>query len=312
MQVGNMKRAMAMVGLTLALSGCGESGQISEVLIGGKVIGTPPFQLPGPMYALKASPDRTAPNGTAWAFEPASWKPKGWSLWVTSNVYSAYVAPKNDQSYLRNGFGRAESAIERSAQESLFLGAVSRWTKANKVALEINFLGYDAAPLPGNWAHPSKGYFLTHKHSPCDKAFRLCVNNYFASPVLRQPESGRLAFKDWIAPFLVMPDDESSMGKRYVIAAQGGQENADSPFFDWWPTMVFLVNPEGSVVRAWLPQKNDRATANRVKYAIITEMGGKYAGLKVTDDDPNPGVPAHAYYGKDYIHAITEKMVGNQ
>jgi len=49
-----------------------------------------------------------------------------------------------------------------------------------------------------------------------------------------------------------------------------------------------------------------------VKYAIITEMGGKYAGLKVADDDPNPGVPAHAYYGKDYIHAITEKMVGNQ
>lgn len=71
------------------------------------------------------------------------------------------------------------------------------------------------------------------------KKFRLCIDNYFVSPAARYSETSRLAFKDWIAPFMPQGNGDRALGQKYVIDRLGGSTDESSPFYDYWPTMVF-------------------------------------------------------------------------
>ncbi|MCK1788917.1 hypothetical protein [Pseudomonas violetae] len=308
-----MKKLMLVALLAVAVAGCGDDKPEIPTFagwIGGEVVGAPTFMLPGPVQALKSAQDQSAQSGKAWFFEKAQWKPKGWSLWVASNVYSDYKTPRNDLEYLRKGFARADAAHERAKQDSNFIGGISKWLKANNVNVELNFLGYDSIPgslKPVNDAY--KGYWLTYNNQPCERAFRLCVNNYFVSPAARLAGGTSLSFKEWISPYLVFGTDLKAAGQKDVIASQGGMSDERSPFFDYWPTMVFLVNPEGKVTRAWLPQKNDAASVQRVQGAIVADVGGEYRDLPIPEDAYSPGPSRYSYYGQYFIETGVQAVI---
>lgn len=305
-----MKRILAVALIVVSLCGCGEKKQdVSN--IGGDVVGSPAFKFPGSTYRLKSQPNENAATKRAWFFEQTEWKPRGWSLWLASNVYSDAKAPKGDLDFLNKGFVKAQSAADRSKAETAFLAQISKYVRSNKVDLEINYLGYDSLPDSlVNRKDNSYGYWLSFNNEPCEKAFRLCIDNYFVSPAARYSGTGRQSFKEWIAPFLPQGNSERARGQQYVIDHMGGSKSESSPFFDWWPSMVFLVNPEGKVVRAWLPQKNDYANVYRVQAAIISDIGGPYKDLKLTDDDYPVGVPHEGYYGKYFIEAGVDNVLG--
>ncbi|MFJ3110339.1 hypothetical protein [Pseudomonas putida] len=304
-----MRRLMVAALAAVALGGCGEPDSQSTSWIGGVLPQKADFRFPGSVIALKSKSDGNAKGGRAWFFESASWRPKGWSLWIASNVYSDYMAPGDDRALLRNGFGKADTAAERSAQDSIFIGGVSQWLKANHVDVEVNFLGYDG--VPGSLAASNaayNGYWLTFNNAPCDKAFRLCIDNYFVSPAARVSGGSRLSFKEWITPYLQIGTDSVGMGQMQVINHMGGLADENSKFYDYWPTMVFLVSPEGKVTRAWLPQKNDVATVGKVQAAIVTDVAGKYKDVAVSDG-ATARPSSEGYYGQHYIESGVTKVL---
>ncbi|MNG32987.1 hypothetical protein D3C84_1191270 [compost metagenome] len=73
--------------------------------------------------------------------------------------------------------------------------------------------------------------------------------------------------------------------------------------------MVFLVNPEGKVTRAWLPQKNDTASVQRVQGAIVADIGGKYRDLAIPADDFSPKPSRYSYYGQHYIETGVQAVL---
>ena len=100
---------------------------------------------------------------------------------------------------------------------------------------------------------------------------------------------------------------DRALGQKYVIDHLGGSTDESSPFYDYWPTMVFFVSPEGRVIRAWLPQKNEAATVQCVEAAIVSDIGGAHQKLKITDSMHSAGLNQDDYYDKYYI----EKGVGH-
>lgn len=300
------------IGLTFALlSGCGEEKQTPSN-ISGDVTGSPAFLFPSPIYRLKSKQNDQAATKREWFFESTTWKPRGWSLWIASNVYSDARAPKSDLDYLNKGFSRASSAADRSKEQTIFLAQISKFVRKNGVDLEINHLGYDSLPDSLiNRNDNSYGYWLSFNNEPCEKAFRLCIDNYFVSPAARYSGTNRLTFKDWIAPFLPQGNGERALSQKYVIDHLGGSADESSPFYDYWPTMVFLVNPEGTVIRAWLPQKNEAATVQRVEAAIVSDIGGAYQELKITDSMHSAGLNQDAYYGKYFIEEGVGHLLDN-
>lgn len=306
-----MKKLMVAALAAVSLAGCGEpDAPTTTSWIGGALHDTAAFRLPGSVIALKSVPDSKAPGGRAWFFDKSDWKPNGWSLWIASNVYSDYKAPGNDLALLRNGFGRADSAADRSAKDSLFIGGVSQWLKANNIDVEVNFLGYDGVPASLTASNKAySGYWLTFRNSPCEKAFRLCIDNYFVSPAARVSGGPQLSFKDWITPYLQIGTDTTGMGQMQVINHMGGLTDEASKFYDYWPTMVFLVNPDGKVTRAWLPQKSDVATVKRVQAAIVSDVGGKYKGVPLSEGNGSQQPSRQAYYGQHYIETGVSKVL---
>jgi hypothetical protein len=305
----NMKKILAFALVVAALYGCGDEKQ-ELPLVGGDVVGSPAFQFPGSTFRLKTKQNEEAASKREWFFERADWTPHRWSLWVASNVYSDARAPQGDLDYWNKGFGKADSAAVRSKAETQFLAQISKFVRDNKVDLEINYLGYDS--LPDSLVKQndgSHGFWLTFNNEPCERAFRLCIDNYFISPAARKSGSDRLSFKEWISPFLPKGDSQKALSQQYVIDRLGGSVDEASPFYDWWPSMVFLVDPDGKVVRAWLPQKAEYANVRTVEAAIVSDIGGPYKDLKITENLNSPGVPHHGYYGKYFIETGVERLL---
>ena len=304
-----MKKIIAMFAIGAVLQGCGEQKQELPTIT-GDVKGSPPFVFPGSIYRLDFKFNEKAATKREWFFEPATWEPHGWSLWMASNVYSDARAPKGDLDYLNKGFSRAESAAQSAKEQTAFLSQIRKYVRENKIALEINYLGYDSLPDSLiNRNDNSYGYWLSFDNEPCEKAFRMCIDNYLVSPVARYTGTKRLAYKDWIAPFLPQGNDDRALAQKYVIDRWGGSSDESSPFYDYWPTMVFLVNPEGKVVRAWLPQKNETATVRRVEAAIVTDIGGPYKNLMIADNQHSAGLESAGYYGKYFIEAGVDRVL---
>ncbi|MGE8063953.1 hypothetical protein [Pseudomonas sp. NPDC089569] len=304
-----MKKFFVATVIALALYGCGDDKQELPV-IGGDVSGSPAFRLPGSVFRLDFRTNDNAATKREWFFQRTTWKPRGWSIWVASNVYSDARAPKGDLAFLNKGFTRAATAAQRAKEQTQFLAQISKFVRDNKVPLEINYLGYDSLPDSLiNRDDNSNGNWLSFNNEPCEKAFRLCIDNYMVSPAARYSGTDRLSYKDWIAPFLPQGNSDHATIQKYVIDHMGGSTDEASPFYDYWPTMVFLVNGDGKVVRAWLPQKNDTATARQVEAAIVTDMGGPYKDLEIADNRHSAGLPSAGYYGKYYIETGVDRVL---
>lgn len=63
------------------------------------------------------------------------------------------------------------------------------------------------------------------------------------------------------------------------------------------------------LLRAWLPQKNDAATVQRVQAAIVADVGGPYAKVAVSEKADSARPPTQGYYGQHYIETGVGKVL---
>lgn len=300
-------RLIAPLVVALLASGCGgESVELPKPL--GEVDQGLPFQLPGALHRLASAPNpvpNTSPR-TVWGFSDASWKPKGWSLWVAANVYSSSTRPGDAKNW-DSSWKKAESAKDRAEGDGRFLNVIHEFVKANDIPLEVNYLGYDQVPtsVSGSWG--SSGMFYSWSSGGCGFAFNECINNYFVSPVSRFSGGENVAFKDWIAPFFHFNDSKIGQWHKELFTKKGGDGGETSEFYDWWPTMVFLVNDDGEVVRAWLPQTGNTASAGRVIAGLLEEFE---VDEPIVNKERLLSQPTtHAYYGEYYIEKGVKRLV---
>lgn len=116
--------------------------------------------------------------------------------------------------------------------------------------VSINYLSYGQMPMSTvRTAQRDHGVGMTFFGDECGTGFRECVDHYYYSPALRLKERGKVSFKEWLAPYSYFPDNEWGQMNQRTMLAQGFGADESSAFYDWWPTMVFLVNPDNEVVR---------------------------------------------------------------
>lgn len=300
-------RLIAPLVATLLMSGCG-GDSVDLPKPRGEVKSGLAFQLPGPLYRLESAPNprpNTSPR-TVWGFSKASWKPQGWSIWVAANVYSSASRPGEAKNW-DSPWRKANSAKDRAEVDGQFLNALNEVVKTNNLPVEINYLGYDYVPasISGSWG--SSGMFYSWSSGGCGYAFNQCVNNYFASPVSRYSGESNLSYKEWISPFFHFDDTDSAKWDKENFTKKGGAGSETSEFYDWWPTMVFLVNPEGEVVRAWLPQTNSTARLGRLVAGMVKEMGIEDPIVRKEELLTQPTIDA--YYGEYYIEKGVKRLV---
>ncbi|MBK3920028.1 hypothetical protein GFL03_22405 [Pseudomonas stutzeri] len=291
----------------LLLAGCDEGPQLPESL--GQVEGAPTFRLPGPVYRLETTRSESRRNQSDHIFRKSDWEANGWSLWVAANVYSSAVRP-GDSSSWDSTWEKAKNAKERSIADGNFLAGVKAFAKANNLPLELNYLGYDGVPMAllSGW-ESSRGMFFSWSGTACEFAFNRCVDNYFMSPVDRLSGGDHLPFKKWVEPFFRFPEGDAGIAPRQNFERKGGLAGEASEFFDWWPTMVFLVNPNGEVVRAWLPQTGNTASVGRVVAGIAEEMEID-SPIVAKDEIGLMKQPAVAsYFGDYFIEAGVGRLI---
>ncbi|MGP0171187.1 hypothetical protein ACSVIJ_04815 [Pseudomonas sp. NCHU5208] len=300
-------RLIAPLLVALLTSGCGgESVELPKPL--GEVESGLPFKLPGSLHRLASHPNpvpNTSPR-TVWGFSDATWKPNGWSLWVAANVYSATKRPGDAKNW-DSSWKKAESAKDRAEADGRFLNVINEFVRSNGVPVEINYLGYDMVPtsISGSWG--SSGMFYSWSSGGCEFAFNRCVNNYFVSPVSRYSGGDSLAFKEWVSPFFNFNESKIGEWHKELFTKKGGDGDESSEFYDWWPTMVFLVNADGEVVRAWLPQTGNTASAGRVIAGMVEEIG---VDDPIVNKERLLSQPTtYAYYGEYYIEKGVKRLV---
>lgn len=292
--------------LALFVTGCSDN-TVELPNAGGTVERGLKFRLPGPIYRLESSRNPASSTRTDHAFKKATWEAEGWTLWVAANVYSAMDRPREAKNW-DSPWKKARSAKDRAIQDGNFLAGVKEFARLNDLPLLINYLGYDDVPasLVAGW-ESSRGLFYSWSGTECEFAFNRCVDNYFLSPVDRLSGGDRLAFKDWVKPFFHFDNSQIAIAAKDSFEAKGGSGDENSEFYDWWPTMVFLVNPDGEVVRAWMPQTGNTARIGRVVSGITEEMEVNNPIVVQERFLNQPSV--YAYYGDYYIEKGVKRLV---
>ena len=130
--------------LAMALVGCDEKHpELPDP--GGRVSTQMSFSLPGSLFRLETKHNESTNGKLDYYFSPTIWRPTGWSLWVASNVYSDAKNPGSDPGW-KMKWREGRTAVVRSTHDDSFLSGVKAFIKANKIDLEINYLGYDYLP----------------------------------------------------------------------------------------------------------------------------------------------------------------------
>lgn len=303
----NMKLVFALsMFLGLLVAGC-DGDAVDNGVVRGVVEEDRQFRLPSQLYRLESSHNPQARIRTQYSFNESSWKARGWSLWVAANVYSSAKYPQG----LEDTFGwtDASSASDRAKHDGAFLAAVNEFIRTNELDLEVNYLGYDPIPvsvLRNSKVWDSGGRRFQWNASACEFAFNRCIDNYFVSPVDRYSGGERMSFKDWIDPYFRYRDGQYGLAAKTAFQRMNGGDGEKSHFYDWWPTMVFLVNPDGDVARAWLPQSGNTASIGSVVSAISSEMN--IDKPVVVQANQAIGPTRHAYYGEYFLEAGVKRL----
>lgn len=292
--------------LGLQLAGCGDKHTELPVTRGD--IAKPiTFNLPGSVFRLETKRNETTYGKTDYTFVPTAWKPKGWSLWVAANVYSDARHPGNSTDW-KTRWKEAKAGVDRATGDDQFLNGIKEFITVNKVDLQINYMGYDYLPKSLVDDYPrSRGLYFTEYGEKCEKGFKRCVDNYYLSPLERYSGGPRMAYKDWVEPYFHFGSDPISKSDQEMFINKGGQAGEKSEFYDFWPTMVFLVNPEGQAVKAWMPQTQNAASVGDVEAALIKEM--KLSDAKINQENMMYQPTTVAYYGQFFIEGGIENLL---
>lgn len=231
-----------------------------------------------------------------------------WQIWLAHTVWSNNGS---DHFALRN----------RSVSESL--KALERIRAVNNLDVEINFLQVDriSKNLAMKQAHSTNGISLGPiGDNGCGSFWYRCVDRYVVSPFSRNPEDGMVTQREWlepiIAPVIEQIHKEGPARNIYPLADSGILE-PDSEFWDRIYLLAFIVNPDGEVVDAIVPQ----AQVGRVSASAVMSRF-----ILAADIDPNTirdpesdevlkfdardirAVPPYAFFGGDYTEMAMDNL----
>lgn len=168
-----------------------------------------------------------------------------WQIWLAHAVWS-------------NNGGTRYSARNRSVSETL--KSIERIRSANNLDFEINFLQVDR--ISRNLAIKQASHTKNLSLSPigdngCGAFWYRCADRYVVSPFSREPEDGMVTQREWlmpvIAPVIEQIHKEGQARNIYPLADSGILE-PESEFWDRIHLLAFIVNPDGEVVDAIVPQ----------------------------------------------------------
>lgn len=169
-----------------------------------------------------------------------------WQVWLAHSVWS-----NNGQTHFS----------KRNRSVSSILRAIERLRDRNKLDFEINFLQVDpiSNALGVKQARSTKNLSLSPVGDvSCEAFWADCVDRYVISSFSRNPEPGTMSQRDWLEPIL------SPVIK--LLTTEGRDTTYDpvpypelvldpkSEFWDRIEMMAFIVNPDGEVVDAVVPQ----------------------------------------------------------
>lgn len=296
MKMNPKMNLLALACLLVSACGGGEvPNNASEAASSGQVDGHPKWVLPSAdVYEIVNQPNKDAMYGYEFrSKESSDWKSSDWTVWVASNSYS------DEQSQLNNA-GKAEQSSVRARREGRAMWDLKQLLKKAGLSVKINYLTYSPMPVSTvRTAQRDHGVGMTFFGDECGTGFRECVDHYYYSPALRLKEAGKVSYKQWLEPYSYFPENELGQMNKRTRVAQGFGQDESASFYDWWPTMVFLVNPDNKVVRAWLPQTGNAATPHTVIRAIAEEMDIDPKTISL--DGARPAqyntFPTQAFYG---------------
>lgn len=303
---------IALVVSLSVLAACGDSKPTggNGLASNGFVEGTPKFEMPASfVYEMVHVKNPEALYGTEFRVrEVNDWKSKDWTLWVVSNSYS-------DAKSTIAGSTGIEDAHNRAIREGNALFETKKALEQNGFHLKYNYLNYSLMPaMTREKAERSLGVGMTFDGAKCGQGFINCVDRYFYSPAARfKAESGQgKTFMEWTKPYTLFTEDGMGKAALYVAKSKGfgSGDGEKAEFYDWWPTMIFLVSPDNEVVRAWLPQAgNDAGWANILR-GVAETFGTDLDDIKLEGLQRNPYIqfPAAVYHGSSAEQVAIEQM----
>lgn len=231
-----------------------------------------------------------------------------WQIWLAHAVWS------------NNGMVHFS---ERNRSVSETLKSIERIRSANNLDFEINFLQVDR--ISRNLAIKQASHTKNLSLGPigdngCGEFWYRCADRYVVSPFSREPEDGMVTQREWlmpvIAPVIEQIHKEGQARNIYPLADSGILE-PDSEFWDRIHLLAFIVNPDGEVVDAIVPQAHvGRVSASDVvsRYIMAAEIDP--ADIRDPESDENLkfdardiyAVPPYTFFGGDYTEIALDNI----
>ncbi len=212
---------------------------------------------------------------------------------------------------------------ERNRSVSETLKSIERIRSANNLDFEINFLQVDriSRNLAIKQASHTKNLSLRPiGDNGCGAFWYRCADRYVVSPFSRDPEDGMVTQREWlmpvIAPVIEQIHKEGQARNIYPLADSGILE-PDSEFWDRIHLLAFIVNPDGEVVDAIVPQAHvGRVSASDVVSRYIMAADIDPAIIRDPESDENLkfdardiyAVPPSAFFGGDYTEIALDNI----
>ena len=232
-----------------------------------------------------------------------------WQIWLAHSVWS-----NNGQIHF----------TERNKSVSSLLRAIERIRDRNKLDFEINFLQIDpiSSALGIKQARSSNNLSLSPVGDwSCNAFWADCIDRYVVSPFSRHPEPNTVSQRDWLEPILspvieLLKTEDRDMTKDPVPYPELVFD-PNSVFWDRIELMAFIVNPDGQVVDAVVPQLHaEGVSAGSVVTRYIMAAGINTEGLS----DPIPdgrnsfdlndmhGAVPDVNFGGDYVETAMDNL----
>ncbi|MBM3105929.1 hypothetical protein IIE18_12350 [Pseudomonas sp. V1] len=292
------------------LAGCGDDKPVggNRLSSDGFIDGTPQFEMPSSIvYEMTHKPNPDALYGNEYRVkETNDWESEDWTLWIVSNSYS-------DARSSISGAGGYEESGGRARREGAALFETKKALEQNGFNLKYNYLNYSLMPaMTVRKAMLSNGVGMTFDAGKCGQGFIKCVDRYFYSPASRFKSGNEKSYQEWLEPYTYFTKDGMGQAGLYVAKDVGyGTDKGDkAEFYNWWPTMVFLVNPENEVVRAWLPQVGTNAGWSNILRGVAEEFDKDLDNINIEGLQTNPYIqfPSVVYYGKSSEDVSIDKI----
>lgn len=231
-----------------------------------------------------------------------------WQIWLAHAVWS-------------NNGGTRYSARNRSVSETL--KSIERIRSENNLDFEINFLQVDR--ISRNLGMKQSSHTKNLSLSPigdngCGTFWYRCANRYVVSPFSRNPEDGMVTQREWLMPVIAPVIEQihkDGPARNIYPLADSGILDPDSNFWDRIHLLAFIVNPEGEVVDAIVPQASPgRVSASAVMSRFILAANIDPKTIRAPEPDEVlkfdtrdiRAVPPYAFFGGDYTEIAMDNL----